>query len=46
MSIRVFSLKNRYVSVLACLIRDDFGKSLEDLPRKQSSDLSKNQSVF
>jgi hypothetical protein len=46
MSIRVFFLKKRYVSVLACIIRDDFGKSLEDLLRKQSSDLSKKQSVF
>jgi hypothetical protein len=31
---------------LACMIHYDFGKSLEDLPKNQSGDLPKKQSVF
>jgi hypothetical protein len=34
------------IPCLTCIIHDDFGKSLEDLPRSQSGDLPKKQFVF
>ncbi len=40
------SIATPSIKLLACIIHDNFGKSLKDLPRSQSSDLSKKQSVF